>query len=436
MPSSLDLSTEDDDPLSPTPLKEQPSLEYVASVVASVAANITHPEAEVGSDHEIEQDPPPAKRGPGRPRKKGGAQSKPATQRNPRLKAAYIAHERALRENKPALREVEESAKALAEAKRRHELALERRKAMEEAVKSTADEVVEAELQDEDEWNDMYRKLREYKAAGKDILFSLGKDYHQDAELQELNQWVIKQRKFNKRLKWFRKAALDKIGFVWHAYDATWAEKYRELLAFKAEKGHCMVPARYEPNPQLATWVLTQRRHYRLMIEGKKSQLTNERVKMLEDAGFAWQCKTWMDRYNEVVAFKNQTGDFVIPKDHPNQSLRPWAQTQRTHYRFYMEGKPSLMTPERIKMLEDAGFPWKLHEGAWQKRFEELVSYKAEHGSCIVPDKHEKYPSLSRWVRRQRSEYKLMAQGKPSYLKPEQMKLLDDIGFVWNLPKY
>ena len=42
---------------------------------------------------------------------------------------------------------------------------------------------------------------------------------------------------------------------------------------------------------ELAIWVNIQRREYRLLQEGRHSQLTDERVQKLNDIGFVWDIK-------------------------------------------------------------------------------------------------------------------------------------------------
>jgi hypothetical protein len=44
-------------------------------------------------------------------------------------------------------------------------------------------------------------------------------------------------------------------------------------------------------NPKLGTWVHTQRRQYKLMIEGKKSSMTQEKIQALDSIGFFWTTK-------------------------------------------------------------------------------------------------------------------------------------------------
>ena len=81
----------------------------------------------------------------------------------------------------------------------------------------------------------------------------------------------------------------------------------------------------------------------------------------------------------------------------------------------------------------------------WEKRFEELVVFRQEYGHCNVP---RKFGPLGNWVQKQRLSYKLQKEGneynitKPSYsslpppLSQEQIILLDNIGFIWDIHEY
>lgn len=88
-----------------------------------------------------------------------------------------------------------------------------------------------------------------------------------------------------------RVLALNALGFVWNAHEAGWEERFHELLKFKAEKGHCNVPSLYKENQQLATWVKCARRQYKLLLAGKKSNMTLERISRLNQLGFTWELR-------------------------------------------------------------------------------------------------------------------------------------------------
>jgi hypothetical protein len=62
----------------------------------------------------------------------------------------------------------------------------------------------------------------------------------------------------------------------------------------------------------------------------------------------------------------------------------------------------------------------------WQARYEELLSYKASHGNCRVPQKSKDSPALARWVVYMRAQYKA---GKLSH---DKIHKLEEAGFDWN----
>jgi len=118
----------------------------------------------------------------------------------------------------------------------------------------------------------------------------------------KLGRWVMTQRRqftvlmqgFPSALTTERMNRLNEIGFVWalRADPVTmWNRKFGELKAYKRLFGNCMVPQRYQPNPKLGTWIHTQRRQYKLMLEGKKSAMNNEKITALDSIGFFWMAK-------------------------------------------------------------------------------------------------------------------------------------------------
>jgi hypothetical protein len=75
---------------------------------------------------------------------------------------------------------------------------------------------------------------------------------------------------------------------------------------------HTNVPTR---SGQLGTWVNTQRRAFRLLIEGKCSTLTIDRCKQLENNGFDFKCRLhWDQRFQVLVEFKKIIGYTNVPR--------------------------------------------------------------------------------------------------------------------------
>jgi hypothetical protein len=142
-----------------------------------------------------------------------------------------------------------------------------------------------------------------------------------------------------------------------------------ELADYRKIHGHCNVPQNYSENAKLGTWVGTQRTQYKLHLEGKTSHMTNFRIQDLESVGFEWGVliSAWEGRLSELADYRKIHAHCNVPtRCTENAKLGNWVGTQRTQYRFYQEGKPSLMTSSRIQALESLGFEWKPSIG-WGK---------------------------------------------------------------------
>lgn len=142
-----------------------------------------------------------------------------------------------------------------------------------------------------------------------------------------------------------------------------WSEKFEELCEYRQKMGHCLVPHTYGENLPLARWVKRQRYQFKLMVEGKQSTMTEDRVKDLEDIGFIWdsQGAAWAERLNELAAFRKVYMHCNVPSNYSeNSQLATWVKCQRRQYKLHAEAKRSNMTPLRIKELENLGFEWEL----------------------------------------------------------------------------
>lgn len=76
---------------------------------------------------------------------------------------------------------------------------------------------------------------------------------------------------------------MDEMGFRWSLTQDKWDHRMDQLRAFKAEHGHLRIRRETKPVGQFATHL---RSHYALWKAGKKSQLTEERIKTLEEMEF------------------------------------------------------------------------------------------------------------------------------------------------------
>lgn len=301
-------------------------------------------------------------------------------------------------------------------------------------------------------WSARLEELKSYKAKFGNCLVPKKSRTH-----PELGIWVMNQRAQYKVFQEDRLSAgasgnksstmtheriraLEDIGFVWSMCDhVDWDDRLEELRAYKLKHGDCLVPNKYPPNPQLGTWVNKQRTQYKLMLDGKVTSMTKERVAALNEIGFVWSKRDlvdWSQRLEELKQYKAIHGDCLVPNKYaPNPQLGIWAMHQRAQYRKMREGKPSPMTEERVVALEEVGFVWAISHGDsdWTKRISDLKDYRTKHGNCLVPNKYPENPGLGAWVGKQRKQYKLLQEGKPCTLTQERINELEDLGFAWSL---
>jgi hypothetical protein len=65
-----------------------------------------------------------------------------------------------------------------------------------------------------------------------------------------------------------------------------WEERFHELVKFREEFGHCLVPHNWARNKELAQWVKRQRYQCKLKRKGQPSTLRDVRLQALEAVGF------------------------------------------------------------------------------------------------------------------------------------------------------
>ena len=224
-----------------------------------------------------------------------------------------------------------------------------------------------------------------------------------------------------------------------------WLDRYKELKRYRTEHKNCNVPRSY--GKLLKVWVDKQRRDYGLLMRGRASSMTLERIQKLESIGFEWcgdddetlrvmwdnedNFRERIERFQELQCYKAKHGHCNVPTK--SGVLGRWVGYQRNQYRYLKDGKRSQITDERVQKLELIGFQWSirgLKNGytSWDERFQELQSYEVKHGNLTVP---KRSGVLGRWVHNQRQQYRLLKEGKPSKITDERVQKLEAIGFQW-----
>lgn len=261
-------------------------------------------------------------------------------------------------------------------------------------------------------WLRMFDQLREFKK----------REGHCDVPAkyrpnQCLAGWVVGLRSSHRegKLPENKVRKLNEIDFAWSPREAQWQQMFDELKVFKECEGHCRVPRSYPKNPQLATWVTSQR--------GSRHTLSRERIEKLETIGFDWDPSEsfWREKLEALRAFKLREGHCNVPEDYDqDRELGVWIHTQRAYSRM------SKLSAPRVAKLDELGFDWNPNQTCWQKMFSELKTFKKREGHCNVPARYRSNAQLGAWVYAQRD------RRHKGTLPQEQLQKLSAIGFEWD----
>ena len=110
---------------------------------------------------------------------------------------------------------------------------------------------------------------------------------------------------------------------------------YEELRRYKEEHGNTLVP---HANHGLGAWVKRQQVQYTMYSNGTKSDLSHERVRVLNELGFVWsrRTNTWNENFQRLAKWKETNGSIHIPdntEDPELVALNKWVSDQRVHYK-------------------------------------------------------------------------------------------------------
>eukprot|EP00579_Thalassiosira_antarctica_P028695 CAMPEP_0202007178 /NCGR_PEP_ID=MMETSP0905-20130828/11740_1 /ASSEMBLY_ACC=CAM_ASM_000554 /TAXON_ID=420261 /ORGANISM="Thalassiosira antarctica, Strain CCMP982" /LENGTH=319 /DNA_ID=CAMNT_0048565093 /DNA_START=235 /DNA_END=1190 /DNA_ORIENTATION=+ len=133
-------------------------------------------------------------------------------------------------------------------------------------------------------WEEQFEQLVKFK--GKHGHYDVPQ--HDMINSQKLGLWVREQRASYKNgtLLNYRLVRLNEIRFNWSGSYLSWEGRFKQLVEFKGEHGHCHVHLRYLDNPPLGQWLDQQRKRYR----GKKLQ--KDRIDQLNGIdGFTWEAR-------------------------------------------------------------------------------------------------------------------------------------------------
>ena len=199
---------------------------------------------------------------------------------------------------------------------------------------------------------------------------------------------------------------------------SSWEFWFSKLKQYKNTEGDCLVPKTYVSSDgcKLGVWVNTQR----YVTE----KISEERIKRLTELGFIWDPREtqWEAGFHALKDFVAKFGHCLVPQTYKNSNdltLGLWVSVQRRN--------KDKLPIEKTTKLNEIGFIWDAVEYKWNQGFNALHDYKSKYGNCLVPNAYltDDGFELGKWVGTRRV--------KKNDLTAERLRMLNDIGFVWNV---
>ena len=273
------------------------------------------------------------------------------------------------------------------------------------------------------QWQQGIHKLQEYKSEIGGVMVA-GK--HETSDGFKLGMWVVSKRvaKSKGKLSSDQIKELDDLGFVWDVYDHQWQQGVHKLHDYKSVNGGVMVPWKHETSDgfKLGMWVANKR------VAKSKGKLSSDQIKELDDLGFVWDVNDhqWQQGVHKLHNYKSVNGGVMVPWKHETSNgfkLGMWVASKRV---AKSQGK---LSSDQIKELDDLGFVWDVYDHQWQQGVHKLHDYKSVNGGVMVTRNYKTLDGfkLGMWVASKR------AAKSQSKLSSDQIKELDDLGFVWDV---
>ncbi len=137
----------------------------------------------------------------------------------------------------------------------------------------------------------------------------------------------------------------------------------------------------------------------------------------------------WIKRYNELLEYRRKYGHCNVPYHHKDKPfLNSWVKRQRYQHKCLLQGKPTHLTGERIRLLDNVNFAWDTHALAWEANCEAFRQFVESHNHCHIPAKETR---LFAWAKRQRRQHKLWLANKDSTMTEDRCRRLTILGFRW-----
>ena len=286
-------------------------------------------------------------------------------------------------------------------------------------------------------WFIMYKEAFKYYEENGNLVVPNGYNVTIDKKEYSLRRWIRTQKDYfvNNELSEDKKELFIKLMNLCNitsVSDLKFLKYYSICKMYYETNGDLNVPYNYEITVngeviKLGLWIVTQRMCYK-----GKGNLSDERIRMLEEIGMLWELSgvkedEWNINYQFLKSYYETNGNLFIPDNYSQNgiNLDKWLNNQ---IRLYKNGN---LSKEKVEMLNNIGISLLIDNKLsvrWERKYQLAKKYYEENGNLQVPSDYTiDDVNLGNWLVEQRKYYNW---GK---LSKEKIDLLNKIGMVWIL---
>jgi hypothetical protein len=202
--------------------------------------------------------------------------------------------------------------------------------------------------------------------------------------------------------------------FEWNGpkgVSTTWDTMFETLLEYKKEHGDTMVPThKFVPKhlTKISNWVSRRSRMIVLIMPGRMVHL-------------------YLQNYLVFYVLAIHQVHYQRKKYAAKQKALRGEATSKDHKE---------LTDEEERRLTEIGFQFISDKKTWEEQYQVLKEFAEEHGHARVPTICVENRALGSFVHTMRRYWKLQVKDpnakKAQSLTAERIRLLDEIGFVWD----
>ena len=216
---------------------------------------------------------------------------------------------------------------------------------------------------------------------------------------------------------------------------ASWEFMYAQAKAYYERKGDLRVPKKYKTNEgySLGNWILTQRRVRR---GDQYGDLSEEKIAKLDAIGMIWDTSadiSWMKNYEAAKKYYEEHGNLYLQAREEYEGIKLGAWLARLRILRKAKSRSELVSPERIKALDEIGMIWDVPDFFWERYYIALKEFYQKYGHSDVPSRYVTSDGLKLgvWVNNIRMTREDRNKTGRAELTPEQIQSLDELKFPW-----